>query len=64
MGSKGLRTIQDLDLCFLTHAQHEDLVWWIQVESYIVPDLLDEEWVMGNAYRSRSYALGHDPALQ
>ena len=41
MGSKGLRAIQDLYLCVFTHAQHEDLVRWIQVESYIVSDLLD-----------------------
>ena len=47
MGSKGLRAIQDVDLCVLTHAQHKALVRWIQVDSgrvlYIITDLLDEE---------------------
>src|SRR3990170_1767219 len=37
-----LRSIQGLDLALLVHAQHQRLVWWVEVEPHHVSQFADE----------------------
>jgi hypothetical protein len=41
-GENGLGPIKRLDLRFLIYTENNGPFWWIHIETYDIPDLLDE----------------------